>query len=171
MKTKLLSLAAFIVVFVFFGRTDLFKYLINKSILSDIPLVGISFSSLMILIIFGVFIFIISTYAKFEEHKIHDGQLNKFNKYVNFFGYLSNWSIMFFFYLILLLLGRESANNVDDYLKFLSCIYYLNCINYIFLVLLIIYIWVFAPLKDDYKVKALIKNSKYYDRIMKFTEL
>jgi hypothetical protein len=97
MKTKLISLAAFIVIFIFFGKTDFFLNSVLSSLLVDIPIVGVSFSTLLILTIFGVFIFILSTYAKFEEHKIKDGQLNKFNKYVNFFGYMSNWSITFFF--------------------------------------------------------------------------
>jgi hypothetical protein len=170
MKIKFFVIAASIVAFVFFGKTELFKYLINSQILVDIPIIEIDFSSLLVITIFGVFIFILCTYAKFEEHKINYGQLNKFNKYVNFFGYLSNWSILFFFYLILLLLGKETPNTNDYYLRFLSCIFYLNCINYIFLVLLIVYIWVFAPFKDDLRVKKLINASRYFERIEKFIE-
>jgi hypothetical protein len=39
------------------------------------------------------------------------------------------------------------------------------------MVLLIIYIWVFAPFKDDIKVRGLIKGSKYFERIGDFMEI
>lgn len=171
MKKQLISIAAYIIIFIFFGNNDILKWLIQKSILSEVPIINVGFSSLLGLTIFGVFVFIISTYAKFEEHKINVGLINKFNKYVNFFVYLSNWSITFFVYLILLLLGSEIQCNTTDYQRFLSCIFYLDCINYVFLVLLIIYIWVLAPLKDNIKVKGLIKSSGYYQKIEKFIEI
>lgn len=136
--------------------------------INNLPIIRISYFPLLLMLIFGVFLFALSTYARFEEHKIDSKRINEFYKFLNLFIYLSNWSIPFFAYLIMLLVGLKFSADKMVFDNYLSFIFYLTCVNYIFLGLVIVHIWIIAPFKDDYKIKRLLKD--YYRNFEDFTK-
>lgn len=130
---------------------DIFKRL-------SIVKTDIDFDTLLQLSVLGSVFFLLSVIGRFEEHKINTRFINHYNKQINLLTQFSGITISYFLYLLMLLTVKAYYSDTIVIESFKTIIFTLILITNYYILFLLVKIYIFESLMDDWDISDFFKG-------------